>query len=631
VVHDKKLTKELFMPLKEPEREFRSSRKHFKTLSLDESRSPDFDLFSDQEEYSEEEVAETMAKTIEQYMRKTLADYESGVARLKIEDKDNFELKGQFLKGLCTNTFSGSNHEDANKHIEKVLEIVDLFHIPNITIYQVMLRAFPMSLTGAATIQAQLNNLGREIKKVNEKVYAAQVGCEQCKGPHYTKDCPLKEEGKTLKEAYYTQFGAPFQGRGYRATEKRHEENSNLIKEIRASTDAAIWNQGASIKTLEIQIGQMSKVLQERGFGSLPSSTETNLMDHVKSISTIVEADSYPIRRIPYGILPIRQKKGPYGPHGPQNSGSFTLPCFINNVCFDNALADLGSSVSVMPLSTYLNLGLGELSHTKLTVELADRTVKYPKGIVENMLVGIGKFVFPVDFIILDMPEDIKVLLILERPFFSTDHVKIDVFKRKITLRVGEERIIFKSVKPASSLIKRVYMLGLRERMDLILKVANKWRLWRDKVDDLKPTIEKCEVVEEFRARNDARMGQIDFAVLEDMDACHDEGMGDVIFGEPFLREVGIKARRFDEMITIYNGNESVTYQMVRSHPRFKHHTNEQCNKIPPLLKVSEKDKMNGILHSYQKLKSFYKGVLNLGPEYVQDAEMEEWLTRRDT
>ncbi|GJW41645.1 hypothetical protein Tco_0067490 [Tanacetum coccineum] len=61
-----------------------------------------------------------------------------------------------------------------------------------------------------------------------------------------------------------------------------------------------------------------------------------------------------------------------------------------------------------MPLPTYLNLGLGELAHTKFTVELADRTVKYPKGIAENVLVGIGKSVFPVDFIILDMPEDIK-------------------------------------------------------------------------------------------------------------------------------------------------------------------------------------------------------------------------------
>nr|GEV20528.1 RNA-directed DNA polymerase, eukaryota, reverse transcriptase zinc-binding domain protein [Tanacetum cinerariifolium] len=76
-----------------------------------------------------------------------------------------------------------------------------------------------------------------------------------------------------------------------------------------------------------------------------------------------------------------------------------------------------------------------------------------------------------------------------------------------------------------------------------------------------------------------------DFAVLEDIDAYRDEGMGNVIFGEPFLREVGINAKWFEGMITMHNGNEEVTYQMVRSHPRFKHHTNEQCNKIPPLLK----------------------------------------------
>nr|GEW62790.1 hypothetical protein [Tanacetum cinerariifolium] len=147
---------------------------------------------------------------------------------------------------------------------------------------------------GLATIQVQLNNLGREIKKVNEKVYAAQVGCELCKGPHYTKDYPQIKEGKTLEEAYYTQFDVSFpQGGQYRAGlqdstkgavetlrikkrrqsmeesmskfmaefSKRHEENSNLIKEIRASTDAAIRNRDSSIKALEIQIVQMSKVL----------------------------------------------------------------------------------------------------------------------------------------------------------------------------------------------------------------------------------------------------------------------------------------------------------------------------------------------------------------------------------
>ncbi|GJW60906.1 retrovirus-related pol polyprotein from transposon TNT 1-94 [Tanacetum coccineum] len=373
----------------------------------------------------------------------------------------------------------------------------------------------------------------------------------------------------------------------------------------------------------------MSKVLQERGFGSLPSSTKTNPRDHVKSISTIVEADASSIRRIgshQYAVstgqnstlmYETRQTKIPfpsrlndcyceennrshglqfskaysYGashidksiPQKEKDPGSFTLPCYINNVCFDNSLADLGASVSVMPLSTYLNLGLGELAHTKLTVELADRTVKYPKGIAENVLVGIGKFVFPVDFIILDMPEDIKVPLILERPFLSTAHTKIDVFKRKITLKVRDEKIIFKSVKPASSLIKRVYMLSLRERMELDLEarlmgetlVLNRsldplygdyielndlnvpLELRRDQVDDLMPTIEEGEVVEEFRARNDARMVSeifghpsdcdhdkkicIDCAHnlnFEDMDDYRDEGMGDVIVGEPFLKEV---------------------------------------------------------------------------------------------
>ncbi|GJY60397.1 hypothetical protein Tco_0461054 [Tanacetum coccineum] len=80
-----------------------------------------------------------MAETMEQCMSKTRTDYGSGVARPKIEEKDSFELKGQFLKELRENTFSGSDNEDANEHIEKVLEIVDLFHVPNITEDQLML------------------------------------------------------------------------------------------------------------------------------------------------------------------------------------------------------------------------------------------------------------------------------------------------------------------------------------------------------------------------------------------------------------------------------------------------------------------------------------------------------------
>ncbi|GKC37962.1 hypothetical protein Tco_1050346 [Tanacetum coccineum] len=231
----------------------------------------------------------------------------------------------------------------------------------------------------------------------------------------------------------------------------------------------------------------MSKVLQERGFGSLPSSTETNPRDQVKSISTAtirrMETSPYAVS-VPQHIhifsetVPLLRRLHNYCcddwkeargakileaydhnlSQKEKDPGSFTLPCFINNICFDKTLVDLGASVSGMPFSTYTNLGLEVLSHTRLTIELADRTIKQPRGIAENVLVRIGKFVFSIDFIILDIPKDEDVPLILRRPFLSTAHVKIDLFKRKVTLRVGEEKLVFKSVKPASSMIKMVFM-----------------------------------------------------------------------------------------------------------------------------------------------------------------------------
>ncbi|GJW68505.1 hypothetical protein Tco_0122929 [Tanacetum coccineum] len=122
----------------------------------------------------------------------------------------------------------------------------------------------------------------------------------------------------------------------------------------------------------------MSKVLQERGFGSLPSSTKANPRDQVRSISTTIKADSCLIRRIGSSQYTVSTRQSSTLLY---ETRQMTIP-FLSRLN--------GASVSVMPLSTYLNLGLGELAHTKLTVELADRTVKYPKGIAENVLVGIG-------------------------------------------------------------------------------------------------------------------------------------------------------------------------------------------------------------------------------------------------
>ncbi|GKF54025.1 putative reverse transcriptase domain-containing protein [Tanacetum coccineum] len=162
-----------------------------------------------------------------------------------------------------------------------------------------------------------------------------------------------------------------------------------------------------------------------------------------------------------------------------------------------------------MPILTYLNLGLGELAHTSLTVELADRIVKYLKGIAENVLVRIGKFTFPVNFIILDMPKDIKVPLILGRPFLSTAHAKIDVYKRNITLRVEEERIVFISVMEETLVLNRSLDPFLEDYNELN-DPNEPFELRRNQGENLIPTIKEGEVIEEFRTRDEDLDTRID-------------------------------------------------------------------------------------------------------------------------
>nr|GEU64508.1 hypothetical protein [Tanacetum cinerariifolium] len=197
---------------------------------------------------------------------------------------------------------------------------------------------------------------------------------------------------------------------------KRHNEHSNLIKEVQVFMNFALRNQQASIKALEIQVRKMSIILHEKLSENLRCLTEIMLNTNDEMIYTYVEADipsiccidasQYVVSNLQNRTLfskstetdevkdleayrsnamPLRKAL----PRKEKDLGSFTLPYFINNMCFNKALADLGASISVMSYSTYTTLGLGDLIPTKLIVELIDRIMKQPKEIVENVLVGL--------------------------------------------------------------------------------------------------------------------------------------------------------------------------------------------------------------------------------------------------
>ncbi|GJU37746.1 reverse transcriptase domain-containing protein [Tanacetum coccineum] len=119
--------------------------------------------------------------------------------------------------------------------------------------------------------------------------------------------------------------------------------------------------------------------------------------------------------------------------------GKFLIPCSFNELkC--KALADLGASINLMPLSVWKELGLPELISTQMTLELANRDICTPKGIVRDVFVPVGKFTFPTDFVIVDYERDPRVPLILGRPFLRTARALIDVHGEEIILHDEEIR-----------------------------------------------------------------------------------------------------------------------------------------------------------------------------------------------
>ena len=126
---------------------------------------------------------------------------------------------------------------------------------------------------------------------------------------------------------------------------------------------------------------------------------------------------------------------------------SFTIPCTIGSINFDKALCDLGASINLMPLSILQKLGLKEPTPSNVTLQLADRSITYPRGVLEDVLIKVDKFIFPVDFVVLDMEEDQQVPLILGRPFLATARALIDVHKGNLILRINDEQVTFNVYK----------------------------------------------------------------------------------------------------------------------------------------------------------------------------------------
>ncbi|GJT50867.1 reverse transcriptase domain-containing protein [Tanacetum coccineum] len=269
----------------------------------------------------------------------------------------------------------------------------------------------------------------------------------------------------------------------------KNQKTKSSLKKTVAFADEVAKNHQASIQNLETKFDRLADKRSGRPSGYLPSNTQPNHdgsnskayqppqahNEHV-NVVFIRSGKSYNLPENPnkeqnktknpinfYSVdeddeptpqPKIQTKKPvketplpkPYKPkiiikfHQNLETPEVSLFHLISTKLFScNALSDLDASINLMPYSLYAKLSLETLKPTKISVRLADRSFQYPVRIAENMLVEVAKFIFPADFVILEMEEDSKVPLILGRPFLHTADAVIRVKHKQLNLGVKAE------------------------------------------------------------------------------------------------------------------------------------------------------------------------------------------------
>ncbi|GJU66480.1 reverse transcriptase domain-containing protein [Tanacetum coccineum] len=126
-----------------------------------------------------------------------------------------------------------------------------------------------------------------------------------------------------------------------------------------------------------------------------------------------------------------------------EDPGKFLIPCALQELNRTSTLADSGASINLLPHSIYKKLGLEVLTPTRMTLELANRSITHPMGIAEDVIVRVDGFTFLADFVVVNFKPDPKVPIILGRPFLRTAKALIDLYEEKLTLRVGKEELVY--------------------------------------------------------------------------------------------------------------------------------------------------------------------------------------------
>ncbi|GJU42404.1 reverse transcriptase domain-containing protein [Tanacetum coccineum] len=368
------------------------------------------------------------------------------------ETANEFAIKGKH--------FDGRTKTNPHKHIHEFLGICDMFKYRDIENEAVRLMMFPLSLTGEAKTWLDELNKGT-IETWDELLADKQSGRPSVSLPSNTQPNPKAHNSKAYQPPQYRNehVNAVFtrSGKSYNPPVNPNDQQNNFETPINFDSDDEDDELTPQTKTqnpksvketllpkpykpkipylqrlrkekMEAQYGKFLDMIRAVRINVPLIDVLARMPNYGKFLKELI-SKKHKIEEIYAAFLSdessaMIQNKVPPKLGDPE---SFLIPCNFNKIFSCNALADLGASINLMPYSLYAKLSLETLKPTKMSVRLADRSFQYPVGIAENMLVEVGKFTFPADFVILEMVEDSKVLLILGRPFLHTTDAVIRV------------------------------------------------------------------------------------------------------------------------------------------------------------------------------------------------------------
>ncbi|GKE50739.1 DNA-directed DNA polymerase [Tanacetum coccineum] len=174
---------------------------------------------------------------------------------------------------------------------------------------------------------------------------------------------------------------------------REQEEMRAFIHEFRTTNELLFKERNNSLSKLRFEVQGLLRVINNTPISNLEVKRVTTRGG--KTTTQDVQDNDTNIQTKEL-LLPLKEK----------DPWSFTIPYDIGQLHINNALADLGASIRLMPYTMYEKLSLGEPKATRKSLELVDRSIQYPRGIVKNLLIKVDKFFLLIDFVILDMPED---------------------------------------------------------------------------------------------------------------------------------------------------------------------------------------------------------------------------------